>query len=789
MNLVYEAMHEKLAQQEKCQFVGNFVSDTTRVVRPRSTIWNERSNEICFGLVELFQNWWDFMKDALALDEVKRTYADSVDLDQISWTLDEQLIMRLTVTPTSVSLEQLGRPLSLDCIGSGTRSKVGSENDAGGFGDGSKTGIMGLIRNGYACSYHFWGFNDDDPSEEVSWKWSSEHFESFSEPHMSVRVSKGSTPKRSPVPVMHTVVVCEDDDAHRSQLFAALASAMGRFPSLFFDRKPDPDGRTCHSEGFGSWFHASCFEPVVPEFAGQPLGVAECANALVGGILYPCKGKSGLVVEVPGRGLPGDSFPVFTNQFREVCSMLLENVVKRQIVEFAGNQACERAFAASLRPLLRGGNSLMCATNRPMLLTEATYDRDCQPLMRDAVIFMELAPAAWGKKEASQRAETRRKVDIAILACDSLADKARFCQYLRGESEVVIRVSVAKTNSALFPSIAEHVLRELAAEGALQDANGKKKRCVLLDRDMRPAVDYVCGEYPGVKVVRVFGKPESCETFDFRSGDVAVYSMELFNGDKTVETLIPYLGESVEERARAMKFVLHFNNRKITGTPLRSRVKLAVRKCNDALPYDIGTEGKKRQLGKDDHSDSSESDDAFKKALGDGKYTPPANLTKKVKINRPPEERKSTPSLSKRVDAPSSLRSLERRPEPQDEQGPNLAWNTEAGIFSEDGAPFEGPSDLPQTMVAFEAALGIARELADTGRCQIFPAFSPKADWLGLHYSDGECLINLAFAKTQSQILMTIIHEVAHEESAAHDFYHGRAMHRRTEAVLARLLS
>ena len=826
---VFALMHKKLTKMAPKSHVTPSLVNTTRVVLREPPQFGKREDALVFAVGELLQNAADQMKMCLRDPRCKL----SNNRNSMCWTIEDHVALLISSNGDGFDLEEVCLPLSLDCIGSGTGQKaigaevaaanaagdsdndsISPEDDAGGFGDGSKTGFHALLYYGYSCEYIFLYFDSDDIDRVVVWNWVVRVFDGFSEPHMAVEVTvrKRTVDEASRVkrrPTMITRVRKTDKTAGSPEIEKALVAALSRFECIMYKRVDDHKTRSISSKTHGSWDHRCTFEPLVDSFLGYPIALPsdpDTCLVLVGGILYKFRtsfAPRNLVICIVGKGIPGSAFPVFNNQMREVDTDKLKSTFSKQFFDFHADKSNAAALTSGLLPLLKGGTSLLYQTYPHALLNSLLYSHSAQTMMRNMLLFKLLSPRHWGQKESAERKQVQKRVDDAVLVTDYLSERARWYQFLCGKRDNVVVIDTSVANSQLFRPMALDEMEKAASRYALGNANGRKTICVHVSKEVKNAIAYIAGKGNKVQVVRAYEDPgDGIQSYDFRytqpQSDIIVIYQPTLDTENLINLLAPHMRYTHEESKRAMQFSLHFHSNAARCMAMAQRVKHAISQATKLMPYDIGEDRKRRRgdgFGSEE-SDESESSDSEENPLHtfDKKFkvggTKQSGGTK-VPVSNPPRSKVPPPglkSISRGLAGVGGGTSAGPAPDVEDCERCGLEWNSDAGIYMPSNEPVDLPASLGDNLATFHRSIDMVRDKVDVGHCQFFPCYAPGESWKGFHRHDGVCMINLAFANTADTIVGTSLHEAAHEFSSYHDIEHGRAMQRLFEQLVSRML-
>ena len=348
-----DVMRSSLDVQKREGFVedGEFVETTQRVVRKSGLAMHTHPSQpsheadrknVKFALCEILQNARDFVKPArdqsietttrLALDHnmdspnTPMVYV-SQDKTHIAWGCRNpagsgEAFLSVTFAPTSIAIDQIGRPLSTEILGTGTDGKglYNSEGDAGGFGFGSKDALQKLLGySGVGVRYEFdsfdgnktyeWTFKLGDPPRRVEGSLSTEK--------VVLATLRPGAPKgsgaRYALPHMRTLISFPEDVSEF--MHAEMVATICRNRSLMF-KKSSRDAalkgsrgtaKMVHAHARGGWYAAETYIPIVPSLAGVQVELPfEERSGLVdiAGIFYKTAvSDRGYVIEVSGNGM------------------------------------------------------------------------------------------------------------------------------------------------------------------------------------------------------------------------------------------------------------------------------------------------------------------------------------------------------------------------------------------------------------------------------------------------------------------------------------------------------
>ena len=788
---VRDAVRAFTEKQKETGFVGSTIVDTMRVCLPKQVDFEK----LVFAAGELLQNQGDASKDALAAGAalVGKSHAPVRQVENgLEWMLGDAVAMGVYFTERGVELFQHGRPICIDACASGTQSKQGGEGKTGGYGDGMKTGANDITAFGYGLQFSFRGYDEEHSRRAMRWRWLAEVPENFRETHLVVRIEEEDRPADEPgppagefdadVPTMVTEIAASDPEMVAT-LHEAFAAALRRFQWLLYEETEDPEGRTVAKEGWGSWRHACTFSPVVNYINSHDQAYSlgrepTRMRFLVGGVFYEARSLAAgmpptLVVEVPGRGIidkPPEEHKVFRNQLRDLDDSLASDFVVQQVAAFMADEALEERVTAAFLPLLEGGSSLLLESSNGGNLT-CHLINNFHSKLRPMLLYRKLLPENATEK---QREETRRVCRTAICASKQHCQQVKYLKKIIDDGLVVV-VDSRKVNTHLFYVNFPSALQNGAADAALRKAKDGVRGFAGSDSSLEPAIDYVSDG--SVVAVRVSFEKGDYEPYHFRSGNVIVYYSRLADTPRTVSEIFPPLFRDTEDEARrCFAFSLHFQSNEVRDYSFGKRVKKAVEAAKSGKDFNIGKK-KKRKSG-----DSSDSSDEEEK-----------RPSKKPKVQNQPQP----------AAPPAALRSAgmgTRQPATHSGGAPDLlpqkflsqVWSDKVGMYYAQGEKEPEPSAKKKIRLrVFNEALEEVRDSQDVGNCVVYASWSPGADWGGLHFaSSGLCLVNLAPSKqTKAERAVTILHELSHAKSTAHDVVFVDELQRRVGLLLAYLRS
>ena len=783
-----DAMCSFLEKQKQSGFVGSTLVDTMRVCTPKDVDFEK----LVFGAGEMLQNQGDASKDALAAGAALtgKSHAPVIQVKNgLEWMLGDAVAMGVYFTERGVQLFQHGRPICIDACASGTQSKQGGDGKTGGYGDGMKTGANDITAFGYSLQFIFRGYDEEHPRRVLRWKWRSEVPDNFRETHLVVRievedrptdeVGESATEFDADVPTMVTEIT-SSNPAMVATLHEAFAAALRRFQWLLYEEVEDVEGRTVAKENWGSWRHACTFSPVVDYINSHnqvySLRVEPTRmRFLVGGVFYEARSLAvgmppTLVVEVPGRGIfdkPPEEYKVFRNQLRDLDDSLASNFVVEQAQAFMDDEALEKCVTDAFLPLLEGGSSVLLDDHTGgNLVFDLIKYLHCR--LRPMLLYRKLLPENATEK---QREETREVCRTAICASKQDCQQVKYLKKIIDGGLVVV-VDPRNVSTHLFHVRSPASLQNSAANVALDKADAGMRGFSGPSSSLKPAIDYVSDD--NVIAVRVSFENGDYEPYNFRSGNVIVYYSRFDDTPRTVPEIFPPLFRDTEDEARrCFAFALNFQSNKMRRLSFAKRVKRAIEAAKSGKEFDIGF-SKKRKPG--DSSDSS--DDEEKRP------------SKKPKVQNRPQPAAPTEALrSVGMGTRQPATNGSGAPDPLPQKCLSQVWSSKVGMYYAEGEKEPEPSEKKRIRLrVFNEALEEVRDSQEVGNCVVYASWSPGADWDGLHFaSSGLCLVNLAPSKqTKAERAVTIMHELSHSKTTAHDVVFVEELQRRVGLLLER---
>lgn len=793
---VMELMTPKLTKQLGQAWLDDFEVNTTRVDREPHQFPSKEA-AVLAAAVELVQNATDHTEEIITHPETNMV----VDKDSLKWTLDGYTGFGVLNFPDGVDLQQIGFPLSLDCIGTGTVSKGVVVPGAGGFGDGSKTSGHVFTFYRFVLQFLFFCYCKDH-SVVLVWNWVVKVFPGFTEPHLGIEIRKVPHTfeeyKHLSQPTMVTRLRCTTQNPEDLALLrTSCVKALSRFKMMYND-VADPKGLTISStEGYGSWQRTKTFAPKVESFLDVPISLPKNRNSclvLVYGIFYLFRASNmptSLVIVIHGKGIPGSPFQVFTNQMREISASHLARVFVRQFAKFSADEFNRDALVAAFKPLLKGGSSFLIDNHAHALVRDLMYDMQSCQVLRNLLLFWRLSPPVWSsnmKEAAAQKRDVNKRVATAVIADEVTSGRVRYCQWLRGNTDNVVVVG---------PHADYQLFRPVPIDEETDDAANAVKRnktiSCPLEKDLLPAVKYIGGS-SDISVIRIHTEaPVDIEPFNFRTSDkgtIVIYQLN-DNPEKIVEAFSPHMIANSDESNRATQFFIHFVSNDARCMALCRRVKYAVRCSLTKAPYDVGPTAPKRkpedQSSEEEDEETSDDEDPFevlKKKLKMKKVAKKPSVSNVPRVKVP--NLKSIPARMVGVNPSSS-----RGPAPEDppEDSCPLEWNEVTCIYVATGSAFDLPSNIASTIATFHRVVDFLNEKINLYGVQVYPCYSPEDTWRGLYNTATKtAFINLYYVQTSSDILVVTIHELAHYDSGFHDINHGRGMMDRFQEIAASFL-
>ncbi len=803
---ILKIMHAKLQKQKEKSFYRESFEDIMRCIYPDEKTL-VRDYDLEFACVELLQNAADHVRPVLeksAKKNSRRIAEISSTVSTIKFSLRDEEVLKVRLLEDGFSITQVGLPLSLDATGTGTRSKRGNKEGTGGFGDGLKTGAENIVRFGGVLEFVFDNYGayvgDQPEDDRMTWTWKVAVPPRKEEPHLvcDIRSSKRpSESKASAIPTMKTKVttsISEDVPAiHR-----AMISALSRFSWLIYEIEDDE--KVISDKAYGAWRRTCNFKPAVSTLGGIDIAIPAGPVIEVGGLFYPMQGGTingphNLVVCIRGRGMPRDSYPVFTNQLREPNFECIRRAFGRQFEGFHKSMSEDRTpLCRAFKPLLIGGSSILMSNGQTLgNLVQTLMFYPYHKMIKDMLLYQKLKKT----HPNDSKSELMQKVENTVIASAFTERKARYLQVLNNNGGVV-KVDASVANMTLFGADQIEWIESKAVTNLRAEICKDNGIAASIDSDLRPAIDFIAGSELRIYRVR---KPvdDDIEPYTFRSAltNTIVYYQPFENLVDAVKELNSYYVNSKEEKDRSTQFYMQFFSNKLRVLSIEQRVKKSIQNAKEHVKFDIGGSPKKRKLQESDSDSDSDSSDQ-EVLMGSRVPKAAAPVAKKLRPTVT-EVNMATSSMAKLVAPPANLRTLagdsaggskERHAEePECTECVSQKFVDELGIWVPEGVVFEKPDNLGELIDIFNQAESVVRSSFNTGRAQFYPSYSPNADWRGMHYPNGTCLINVALVKDKSDMVGTMCHEVSHEYAGPHDVRFARYMQAHLTKVVEMLLT
>lgn len=782
--------------------------NTTRVTEDEPL----NMERLIFACVELMQNAGDGVWEVYneAATDAGKSYAPVTSTKKkIEWKLGEECFLGVYVEKNGVRIRQIGLPLSIDAINSGTKSKAkGGGKAAGGFGDGLKTAATYLVSMGARLDLRFYNFGE---GSELVWKWRAGVFEKgCEEKTLGIEFERGDEPAVPPpfpadAPIMETFVHTDGSRIRASALKEAVAQALRRFVWLLYEY--DDDDLVFTVPGRGEWRRKESMRCLVESFCGvsfaQPLYEGSpCVDVM--GIWYRTHGAPpNFVIRIKHtNGHPDNEDPLFENPYRVVSQALVGRLYSRQLLALLGVESLREKLVQVLMPLMRGGSSFVIEGSYPgALATQALGQPEINAKVRGLLLFHRLSPPTWGLagvSEAEERRLVQARVDRAVFTSTETEAAAKFLQFLRGEDPRCVLVVEPVANQELFRLTDTHGMELAAAEELGRKVRAGGSRIVQPLHDaLLPAVAYMSDG--AVTVAHVFREPGGdVQPYSFRprGSGVMVIFQPLFNAEEMLREIGVHMQvlATLEQARRTQEFMLAFFSREAAMMTRDARIKDAIRQAGDRLPrkrarsiHEVHREEQAKRLQVANDADRAVRGmlpvlDPFKSAAKRVALPPVALFSASDPVSREP------PVLSQGgVAGASGPRAAE---EPEGTIDVAQRYDAQLDILlpaASDGS--ELPSDLSERLATFHLAVALLRAATHTGRVQFKASYSPRADWAGLHQATGLCIVNIAHRDTVPAVLRTLVHEMAHEHASHHDVRFVQAADMISERVYAHLLA
>lgn len=770
-----------------------------------------RAEDVEVGSVELLQNAVGFVTP-LMHDAVLRVEGDhgAATDTAITWSTPEnEVFLSVDVALTGeVKIDQVMKPMTTEALVRNSSANH-STRRAGGFGMGLKDAMEKFTNARYELEYQFASFDPDAPDNAMVWKTAHAPMQGTSSEllHVNMATNTGGrfeTRIQAGLPVMRTLIRVppgQSTTRHVDRLLSGFTAALGRMECMY---ARDDDGTKLETTEDGAFLSHDTFKPLVGGVAGHCIQLPPGGLFLVYGIFTAApKGllPPNLVVHVPGRGLPSEQRPVYDSHHRRVNEAHGTACFGAILDALLATKPLKLTMRDQLGPLLCGGRTLLVHNEASRALTTlltGTGDKDAEAAA--AARCETMRPLIAGKK--------------ALFCSEGMYAVNSYLAAAMGKQMTVIDHTVA--NPILFKHLPEEDLKEMlcrhsdkaAARGAMIKKGGS--------HFAMPAVKHVTGITSKISL-RLLNDaaireqaPAEAEGVSFRrciaeGAEAREYIMMVTfaDDDRTLMDVILKCARSEDETRRALALYVYLNHNNVKGIAdagrrLRTALDLMKRKRHT---LDIGDplRAPTPQSEPDDDDSGGAMDDS---PLSSDDDEPPIHggtsldravapdigtQRKRARLaaNTDPPERDylaDDPHVTSehRIINSATLRSGYRHMDDGPEVVvPELYYANAHGMYleREAGDPTEEQiaayTDRKNRVMEAKDAVGRAVGL---GRCLVYIAASPNGTYAGLHFRDGRIIINVATDRDSCDFFGTLVHELAHEESDAHDVNHGGAM-------------
>lgn len=685
-----------------------------------------------------------------------------------------------------------------------------------------------------------------EQNEELVWRPVSEIAKGYTEPHLVVKVERHAQPEVPgwKMPTFTTYVSASADDSDKvHSIHVAFYVALSRFKRMY-DVVPDELDRTIGDPTVGYLHHSDTFVPRVREIVpGVPLELSkDRMQVLVGGIFQPAESCAEgmpptLIVEVPGKGImhkPPHQYQIFSGPAREPkCDNVIMHVYTMAAHLFnkaRTDPTTEKQLLDAFRPLLKGGSSLLHqgGKNVGSLLMRVLMYRHISEQVKHLLIYETLLP---DDATQQQKEHARELAQKTVVVHKDMADRAKYLMLVEGKGNRIVSVDPRQANTQIFYPQSKEQLERHAAYGAVglaqegNGGNGGNAISVFACKHISKAGTFMSDFLPGIQFVRIRHAFPDHKPYDFMVDErIVVYYEPNGEGPHTIHNLYPFVSRVSDGAAiKSRDFFGHFvHGDQCKNLPLGKRVNLAIKLTKENEPFVVKQGPVKKKDLKDSSSDSDSDDDKVKKPKSKPPPTPvpkpkrPAtSLTdskkkeeeevktkKKMKVSLDSESEDDKPKarLQQKQDAKpkGDMRNTvsgigatstprPHEPDPVPKECIQQEFVDQLGLFVPAGEKPEKTARMERKMGVFAKALEVLLASVDVGRCSVFASWSPGADWRGIHYGNGLCLVNIA-SRSVSELhtmIMIACHELAHEKTSTHDIRFSERLQENMAAVIA----
>ena len=874
---LHQLIAPKLADQRVAQKIDQTVSLNAAV--NMKTI---NSEKVSTAMLELFQNTREFSGAVFEHPNCKLNQHKTDGNESVNWTIGGKCATDVSFRSIEkiVAIDQVMVPLDREALLRNTKANV-AKRKASGFGMGAKDSLEILASGGYEVGFIYQGHNKDDPDEIVRHVAKVTKEPGCMSDSLVVEIThhagEGRFDTKIPVdlPTMRTYVKCDTDAAYKN-LVAGTVKALSRFDLLHHTyRVPHTEAEQqtqlearkkatvdrllalgideeeakdrvknmllpkafpeLVSSHYGTFRDKQMYVPKIGNIAGIDVKLPNAFSVLVGGIFTAHDhgtgaAPNGLVMEVPGRGLPNDQFPIFQNHFRKVdytngthhYSLLMGN-----LLDSAHTKEQKSKIREWLKPL---------------------FDRSKTPLIN----MQKTSYLSWFLKDdrSADGLERLQKLLVGknMVPCtEENVGKASFLAQLdKGKTIMVVDEEAADPD--VFKVVSDITLEKRACKSMLGKWAGNPIQKAG-HHFLAPVIKYLTKRSKHMHLYMVH--PEDLEesapkavpynlrrvVTDIKGEDHEHFVIVIHEGDEktTVMDALYACNKTKEETVRMTDFIVCLNNNNIVKLPrmeqrLREALKLARKKhrnldigdpLNDEWPSDDEEDGEEEmpeyESNDGDDSDAEDWEDPIEKARreqeeenkkrereeaeeegeeSEDTHEPEQEHTDKKRRTEGPREKGMEDDDTvdyEHFDVPSEEEDRRLVQGDDDEEihldkmdnGPKavtgklLEFNAESGLFHEEGAP-EPDEETAMQYELRKRKMALAKAIVSVacglGRCKVYGAIAPSANWDGLHCADGRIFLNLSKETLVEYDVMVLAHELAHEKRDLHDHRFVEAM-------------
>jgi hypothetical protein len=830
---VYRIMASTLKGQRKGK-IEDFVKDTNRTIRPveRSGAVNEALHRAC---VEFLQNLLDFIAAVFKNKDGVSVVAEGRLLTVMCGT---EVAAMLNLTDDGAEMVQPGNILTFDCISTGTRegAKAESEHAAGGIGDGFKTAFEKCL----AAGLHSAGFAFVAPGKSTAFEWKAKEMIADRNRHPTMHIKMTSVDwkkNETDYPQMTTFMRYDMNAPGSAQKVLNLHKQMIKAASKFrvFYHAKATKLFNCRD---GAFYDKSVFTSCVrgqwmaADERSYNVELGKGPFVLAAGIFYRLSFDGyqcpNFIMEIPGNGLKNDKgLPfIFPNPDRNPQFNSVADVFKIIYCNWRDGQQRD-TFLEQFNPLLGEGSSTIIEHGRapPSMVTTILAHSEEKFILQKRLLGVTTWPIASSDKAAVARAPFFSKLtdrEYVIINQENsysfvepktvvdMQDAVRIA-LRKSDREPVSDVSAMVMKFIIGKLCHVYVLKDMSKDHMFRSENvivlNHVKKEALIDRidrmmtligtksdkfkdEMARAIKYskiferssrssfapTDSEEMRIKRVVLFlqQQVDDDDYVDFSSLEKTTASKEddddVLKFEEATRNIIRQaeLREELKKESEERKQRQEIEHERSLLTreivlSLKSvkEAKVLLLCCNIDFTAKDCTLGRLRELFYE--YDSKLRPQQEEEKPKSKPFVPPSRETQS-------DHHRANPGITSHV--------IDFGPKLYEE-----IWNGKK-VFVPEGAVM--PSCFDEYFGQFNDAMRMVKKSSDLkqdiSRHSITIAYSPDGQYKGFRNNEGQIMINLpAFGKYSIdcrviEFAMTILHELSHESSHAHDLRFNQAM-------------